>query len=110
MMYRARRFLNYALFNRRCRGVLDTKRLEPVANGPIVVSMVNGRDFIPYLIAAKSFHAQLRAVRFHIVDDGSLTSEQRRQLRTHLGATITHIGTIAMGPTPRGGTWERLLL
>jgi hypothetical protein len=109
MLDRARSALGYALFDRACRGILDTPPLVPAAGGPLVVSMVRARDVLLYLIAAKSFAAQFGPVRFHVIDDGSLSLAQHRVVAAHLGATIEPIAAIPMGPTPRGGTWERLL-
>lgn len=108
MLYRARQAIGYARLNRACRPILDTAPIRP-ADGPTVLSMVSGRDFLLYLVAAKSFHAQIGTGRFYVIDDGTLSDGQRAALASHLGATICPIADIPMGPTPRGGTWERLL-
>lgn len=109
MFYRARRLINHAIFRTMCRGVLHTPPIRPTMPGPIILSMVSSRDFLLYLVAAKSLHARLRMGRFHVIDDGSLTTTEQWVIRSHLGAEIQHINAVPLGPTPRGGTWERLL-
>lgn len=108
MLYRARQSIGYALLNRACRPILGTPPILP-SDGLIILSMVSSRDLLLYLVAAKSFHAQVGIGRFHVIDDGTLTLEHRTALVTHLSATICPIAEVPMGPTPRGGTWERLL-
>jgi hypothetical protein len=70
--------------------------------------MVSSRDFVPYLIAAKSFRARIAVGRFHVIDDGTLSAAQRHLIESHLGATVAPISGVPMGSTPRGGMWERL--
>ncbi len=108
MLYRVRQAVGYARLNRACRAVLASAPIRP-GDDPTVLSMVSGRDFLLYLVAAKSFHARIGSCRYHVIDDGTLTPAQRALLVEHLGATICDIAGIPMGPTPRGGTWERLL-
>lgn len=109
MLYRARRAIAYAMMNRACRGILSTPPLRPTADGPLILSMVSGQDFLLYLIAAKSWFGSVRRGRFQVIDDGTLSASQRDTLRDHLGATVVPIDDIPTGPTPRGGAWERLL-
>lgn len=109
MFYRLRRHVSYTLFRAMCGAVVDTPPIAIEPNGPLILSMVNDRDYVPYLIAAKSLYLRLRCGRFHVIDDGTLTPAQYEGLRYHLGAKIESIGEIRMGPTPRGGTWERLI-
>lgn len=108
MLYRLRRRANYAIFNATCGAIELTTPIAPTADGPIVLSMVNRRDYIPYLIAAKSLFRRLHRGRFHVIDDGTMTAAQRSGIRHHLRAEIESIKAVTLGPTPRGGTWERL--
>lgn len=108
MLYRLRRRANYAIFNAMCGAIERTTPIAPTTDGPVVLSMVNCRDYIPYLIAAKSLFHRLRCGRFHVIDDGTLTAAQRSGIRHHLRAEIEPIKAVTLGPTPRGGTWERL--
>lgn len=107
MFYRLRQAVGYARLNRAARPVLETPPIRGGA-GPIILSMVSDRDFLLYLVAAKSFHARIGGGRFYVIDDGTLRRAQRDLLLRHLDATICPIADIPMGRTPRGGTWERL--
>lgn len=98
------------LHARQARAVLDTPPIVPQDDGVILYSMIGTRVLLPYLVAIKSLHAQLRCGRIVILDDGSLTPGDRDALAHHLGnPEIRHIGDVATGPCPKGGTWERLL-
>ncbi len=82
----------------------------PGHEGAIVFSQVCARDFMMYLLAAKSFSYHTRFSRFAIFDDGSLTDGHRALLHHHLpGIAISHVSEVRSDVTPRGGTWERLL-
>ncbi len=71
--------------------------------------MVCHQDMIMYLVSIKSFYRRIGTGRIIIVDDGTLTSSDRRTLSGHLGSPeIINIRDIDTGPFPKGGTWERL--
>lgn len=96
---------------RESRAVLGTPPAIPADDGVILYSMIGTRVLWPYLVAAKSLHHHLRRGRFVILDDGTLTADDRQVLAHHLGdPEIHHISQVDVGPCPRGGTWERLLL
>lgn len=98
------------LFNRRIRAVLDTPPIVPRDDGVILFSMMGTRVLLPYLVAAKSLHANLGRGRFVILDDGTLDDADRAVLARHLGEPrIIRIADVDTGECPRGGTWERLL-
>ena len=104
-----RKLREYRLL-RACRSVLATPPAQVRDDGVVIFSMIGTRVLLPYLVAAKSFQAQLGRGRFAILDDGSLTPADKAILAHHLGnPTITAIDTVDTGPCPRGGTWERLL-
>ncbi|MBV8574270.1 MAG: hypothetical protein JOZ58_04420, partial [Acetobacteraceae bacterium] len=88
-------------------------RMPPVAerdSAIIVLSQVCARDFLMYILAAKSFARHSEACRFAVLDDGSLTPEHHELLRTHLpGVAICDIDAARSEATPKGGCWERLL-
>ncbi|BAV65292.1 hypothetical protein SCLO_1022520 [Sphingobium cloacae] len=72
--------------------------------------MVGTSVMTSYLIAAKSLHHHLRRGRMVVMDDGTLTEQDRALLRHHLGdPQILSLADVDVGPCPRGGTWERLL-
>jgi hypothetical protein len=92
------------------RAVLDTPPVVPADDGVVLFSMIGTRVLLPYLVAVKSLHAQLRKGRIAILDDGTLTDADRAILAAHLGnPRIISIADVDTGPCPRGGTWERLL-
>jgi hypothetical protein len=73
--------------------------------------MVSSADFLMYLAAIKSLYRQIGRGKVHIIDDGSLTRDQRQLLRQHIdGANIIHIDDAPCRNVPKGGTWERLLI
>ena len=97
-------------FLRGCRAVLSTSPARVREDGVVIFSMIGTRVLLPYLVAAKSFQAQLGRGRFAILDDGTLTAADKEVLAHHLGnPPITPIASVDTGPCPRGGTWERLL-
>lgn len=97
-------------FQRACRHVLKTPPATVHDDGVVIFSMIGARVLLPYLVAAKSFQSRLGMGRFAILDDGTLTAEDRSVLAWHLGdPPITPIASVDTGSCPRGGTWERLL-
>lgn len=107
---RALRKLREYRFLRGCRAVLSTPPARVREDGVVIFSMIGTRVLLPYLVAAKSFQAQLGRGRFAILDDGTLTAADKAVLAHHLGnPPITPIASVDTGPCPRGGTWERLL-
>jgi len=107
---RALRKLREYRFLRGCRAVLSTPPARVREDGVVIFSMIGTKVLLPYLVAAKSFQAQLGCGRFAILDDGTLTAADKAVLAHHLGnPSITPIASVDTGPCPRGGTWERLL-
>lgn len=82
----------------------------PICRGGVtILSQVCDRDMLMYLLAAKSFAARIGVGRFFVLDDGTLTAENRDALADHIpGMTITPIAAIDCPGTPRGNCWERL--
>ena len=72
--------------------------------------MVSHRDLIMYLVAVKSFYRQVGRGEITILNDGSLTVQDRKILSIHLGnPKFVDIRTVDTAGFPRGGCWERLL-
>ncbi len=92
------------------RAVRGTPPIKAADDGLVIFSMIGTRVVDPYLIAAKSLHAQLRRGRFVILDDGTLTADDRQVLAHHLDSPeIRAMAAVDPGDCPRGGCWERLL-
>ena len=93
------------------RRVLKTPPVAPGDGRVIVFSQVCARDVLMYLVAVKSFAQHTGLRDFAVLDDGSLTGDQRDVLRQHLpGVRITSIDEVRSSAVPSGGCWERLML
>lgn len=104
------RLLKERALGRAARAVLDTPPVVPANDGLVLFSMIGTRVLLPYLVAIKSLHARLKRGRIVILDDGTLTADDRAILAVQLGdPRILAIADVDTGPCPRGGTWERLL-
>lgn len=98
------------LHERAARSVLDTPVISPRDDGLVLFSMVGTRVLCSYLVAIKSLYHCLQAGRIVILNDGTLTPQDRAVLAHHCGGPrIIDIEDVDTGPCPRGGTWERLL-
>lgn len=94
----------------RARGILSTPPIVPRDDGVILYSMIGTRVLLPYLVAVKSLHGQLGRGRIVILDDGTLTAEDRAVLDAHLGRPeIRSIASVELGGCPPRSCWERLL-
>jgi hypothetical protein len=81
--------------------VLRTAPVDEGHPGVVVFSQVCARDFLMYLLAAKSFARHTEGGRFAVLDDGSLTTEHHELLRKHLrGIAIHHIDEVHSDATP----------
>jgi hypothetical protein len=91
-------------------GVLHTAPIEPTGAGPTMASLLGSAEVLPYLVAIKSLHRGLARGRIAIVDDGTLTGEDRAILAHHCGdPEILPHHAVARGPFPPGGAWALLL-
>lgn len=111
MLHQLRNKLQRFHFEQKCKGILDT---APVVTEPgnrlAVLSQVCHKDLLMYLLAVKSFTRQVAVGAIYVVDDGSLTAEDRAILDQHLpGYTVFTLGELRSFRCPHGGTWERLL-
>lgn len=98
------------LYQKASRGILNTGPLKPGATPFILLSMVQKRDVVPYLVALKSFVEYATPQRIVVVCDPSIDEADRKVLCAH----VPHIELRAAHEfthpdIPRGGTWERLL-
>ncbi len=111
MFYRHRNQFQRWLFNHQIKGLLDTPPLRPGdPAAPCVLSQLQHKDVLMYLAAVKSFALQLPPAEVHVVDDGSLTDEDRALLGRHIPGIRFHDIVACREPgLPQGGTWERLI-
>lgn len=90
--------------------VLDTPPIVPQADGLVLFSMIGTAVLLPYLVAVKSLWAQLGRGRVALLDDGTLTAQDRAILAHHCGdPEIIRIDQVPRGAFPKGGCWERFL-
>ena len=98
------------LHRRLARRVLRTPPIPVSDDGVILFSMIGSAVLLPYLVTVKSLRQQLGRGRAVILDDGTLTADDKAVLAHHLNdPRIILIDDVDTGPCPRGGTWERLL-
>jgi hypothetical protein len=101
--------LNRWLFGRAVREMATT---PPVSRGSqpfAVLSMVQHRDVLPYLLAVKSFCHHARPERVVLVADPTLDELDRELLRQHVPSLeIYDAARFRRAALPTGGTWERL--
>jgi len=91
-------------------GILHTPALEQTLAGPAIVSLLGSGQVLPYLVAVKSFRQRLGRGRVAIVDDGTLTGEDRAILAHHCGdPEIVPHQAAPRGAFPAGGEWAQLL-
>ena len=91
-------------------GVLHTAPLTPVVVGPAIVSLLGTADVLPYLVAIKSLRARLGRGRVSIIDDGTLTGEDRAILAHHCGdPEIFPHQSVPRGAFPSDSAWALLL-
>ena len=90
--------------------MLATAPITPTDDRVVIFSMIGHKVLLPYLVAVKSLHARLRTGRIAILDDGTLTADDRAVLARHLlRPEIRSLRDVATGACPQGGCWERLL-
>jgi hypothetical protein len=96
-------------FVRALLGILDTP-FVPVGTMPFtLVSMVQSRDVLPYLVAVKSFARYANPRRIVVVCDPSITAADRIVFNQHIPhVELRDAGEFTHENIPLGGTWERL--
>ena len=92
------------------QGILQTPPIVPKQDGVVLFSMIGTAVLLPYLVAVKSLWHELQRGRIAILDDGTLTAQDRAILAHHCGdPEIMRISDVVLNEFPAGGTWERLL-
>ena len=109
MLYRLRTRTSRWIFDRRISGILKTQPISYIPAPWTILSMTSHADVLMYLLAIKSFYSSLGRGKILVVDDGSLTAEDKRHLSIHLvSPEIVSRDTISIGRFPRHIMWERL--
>lgn len=111
MFYKQKNQIQRFLFDRAIRRVLDTPAvtLSSDPGAPAVLSQLQHKDVRMYLAAIKSFTRQVPVAEVHVVDDGSLSKDDRVLLLRHVPDAQFHsMSSCRADSLPRGGCWERL--
>lgn len=111
MLFKLRSKVGRSLFNYYVREVLRLPAVETDATANlIIVSQVQHKDLMLYLVAIKTFTAYVSAKRVVVVNDGTLSRGDLKQLEDNVsGIEIVHSGEFALDGCPVGGCWERLI-
>ncbi len=112
MFYKQKNQIQRWWFDHCIRGALDTPpvRLDADIAAPVVLSQLQHKDVLMYLAASKSFARHIPLAEVHVVDDGSLTADDRNLLSRHIpGIRIHALASFRVPGLPNGGTWERLI-
>lgn len=92
------------------RRIHATRPLAPGNLPFILLSMVQKRDVVPYLVAAKSFAHYANPHRVVVICDPSIDQADRTAFRKHIPhIELRDASEFTDSRIPRGGTWERLL-
>src|ERR1700682_6330252 len=111
MFYQLKDQVRRSRFAGACKGSLKAAPVALDASSDLVVlSQVQHKDVLLLLLAVKSFARQVRPRTVCVLDDGSLSVDDRAVLREHIpGVNMLELAEFRSAVCPRGGTWERLL-
>jgi hypothetical protein len=111
MFFKLKSQLGRELFDRECRAILTVPPARTLASSKtLVVSQLQHKDVLMYLVAIKSFASRVPIGEVLILNDGSLDGQDKQVLLTHVpGVHISPIEAYRSPHCPSGGTWERLL-
>lgn len=111
MFYKLKDRIRRARFAAECKAVLRAPPVVLDASSELaLLSQLQHKDVLMYLIAVKSFGRQIKPRGVYVVDDGSLTASDRALLKEHVPSlTLFTLTAFQNSTCPRGGTWERLL-
>ena len=111
MFYRLRDEVRRARFEGACRAILRTAPVTlDATSGLALVSQLQHKDVLMYMLAVKSFTKRVRASAVYVIDDGTLCAEDRAKLKDHVPQlTFLELAAFRSPACPKGGCWERLL-
>jgi hypothetical protein len=111
MLYKLKDKLNRYLFSKACRQIYKSPPIFQSSEQPIaVLTQLQHKDVLMFLIAVKSFAKQVPLQKVIIINDGSLTTDDFKILKTHIPISdIYEASEFSEKNCPKGGCWERLL-
>ena len=90
--------------------VLETLPMAAQGASLVVFALIGTADVLPFLVAVKSLSAQLGRGRVAVLDDGTLTAQDRAILAHHCAdPEIIRLGDVQHGLFPQGEAWAQLL-
>ena len=87
-------------------GVLETPPCPPDPHGPLLFAAIRAADVPAFLLVAKSFARAIERGRFAVLEDGSLTGEDRALLAHHCGDPQILMGRADNAPFPSILEWQ----
>lgn len=111
MFYRYRDRVNRWQFNHKASAILETDAVVSTPGAEAaVLSQLQHKDLLMFLVALKSFALKIPLNKVYVLNDGSLTEEDRRLLARHIEPVeFMELSQIDTLQCPNGGCWERLL-
>jgi hypothetical protein len=111
MLYALKDRMRRLRFAGACKGVLRTAPVRlAVESDLVLLSQLQHKDVLMFLLAVKSFAKRVAPRAVYVLDDGSLSADDRAALREHIpGLTVLELVDFRSSACPSGGTWERLL-
>lgn len=108
---RLRKRIDNARHDKAVAAILDTPPIVPRRDGLVIYSMIGTAVLLPYLVAVKSLWNQLKRGRIAILDDGTLTAQDKALLARHCGdPEIIDLSSVDIGHLPERAFWERFLI
>lgn len=111
MFYKLKDKLNRLNFSFACKKIYGTPPVLAKTDEPIaVLTLLQHKDVLLFLIAIKSFTKQVAIKKVIIINDGTLTQNDLEILEKHIPIVeIRDVKEFANDACPKGGCWERLL-
>ena len=93
------------------RNILATPPAKVAPASPaVLLSQLQHKDLRMFLLAAKSFSAHVPISHVYVVNDGSLSADDKGVLKAHFPAfTLFDLADFRSQSCPTGACWERLL-
>src|SRR6266700_3391893 len=109
MLYKLKDLVRRARFSGECSGILSTAPVGlNAASRMVLLSQLQHKDVLLFMLAVKSFARQVKPRAVYVLDDGSLTSNDRAALGEHVpGLTFLDRAEFRSSACPRGGTSAR---
>ncbi|HRE15880.1 MAG TPA: hypothetical protein PLW86_02275 [Rhodocyclaceae bacterium] len=111
MFYGLKDRLKRSKFDFQVRDILHTPPARIVANAPaVILTQLQHKDVRMFLLASKSFMAQVPVSHVHILSDGTLTADDMAVLSAHIPqVSFLQLADHRSSLCPQGACWERLL-